>query len=96
MNEKCNQLSIGSLARIILPAKNGISTLLPISAISFEPDGAELFVVKDGTVERRKVTTGKIVSDALEVIDGLELFEKIVLYRKQVHAGEAVEATVVD
>ncbi len=89
--EQCEFTAVGSLARIILPAKNGVSTLLPISSISFEPDGAEVFVVKDGKVERRKVTTGKIVSDALEVLSGLEIGDDIITYRKRVHAGELVE-----
>lgn len=87
-----DKLLIGSIANILLPINSGSSNLIPISAISFEPDGAEVFVVNTAKkVERRKIQTGKIVSSAVEVLGGLESREILVKYRNRVNAGDLIE-----
>lgn len=82
---------VGTFVRLLLPAGNGSSNLVPISAISFEPDGAEVLVVTDGVAARQKVKTGTIISDAIEVTAGLEINTAVVQYRNRAHAGEKLE-----
>lgn len=82
-------ISVGSFAKINLPFPQK-TTLIPLSAISFEPNGAEVFIVNDeNTIERRTVIPGKIIGNTIE-ISGLEEDTKIVQYRSRVHAGETV------
>lgn len=82
---------VGSFVKILLPIDGTVSNLLPISAISFEPDGAEVLVFDDGMGSRNKVEIGKIVSNAVEVIGGLENGAEIIRYRNRAHAGEKLE-----
>jgi RND family efflux transporter MFP subunit len=84
-------LLVGSFVKILLPIDGTISNLLPISAISFEPDGAEVLIVKDGVGERAKVTIGKLISNAVEIESGLEMGTPVVQYRTRAHAGEKLE-----
>ena len=81
-----------SLVKLTALAKNSEnSQLIPISAISFEPDGAEVFIINDeNIVTRQKVTTGKIISNAIEILGGLEINQKIVQYRNRTNSGEEV------
>ena len=106
-------LTVGSIANILLPINTEESNLIPISAVSFEPDGAEVFVLTNTSgspllagegegeaenpakntykIERRKVQTGKIVSSAVEILDGLKSREILVKYRNRVNAGDLVD-----
>lgn len=84
-------LLVGAFVKILLPIDGTISNLLPISAISFEPDGAEVLIVKDGIGERVKVTIGKIISNAIEIEKGLDVGTPVVRYRTRAHAGEKLE-----
>lgn len=84
-------LVIGSIANILLPINSESSNLIPISAVSFEPDGAEVFVIESGKIVRKKVQTGKIISSAVEILGGLESRENLVKYRNRVNAGDLVE-----
>lgn len=83
---------VGSFVRILVPLRNGVSNLVPISAVSFEPDGAEVLVVSpENTARRQKVETGRIISDAIEIRSGLQPGDQLVRFRKRVNAGEMVE-----
>ncbi|MCF7831202.1 efflux RND transporter periplasmic adaptor subunit [Candidatus Gracilibacteria bacterium] len=91
LDEFPEDVMIGGFVKVLLPAKNGSIFLLPISALSFEPDGAEVLILnKEGIAERRKITYGKIVGDAVEVKDGLQEGDQIIKYRTHVHAGEKI------
>ena len=82
---------MGSFVKILLPIDGTISNLLPISAISFEPGGAEVLVVQDGKGGRKTVTIGKIISNAVEIEEGLDVGTPVVRYRTRAHAGEKLE-----
>ncbi len=82
---------VGSFVKVLLPSKNGSVLILPISALSFEPDGAEVLILnKDGLAERRKITYGKIIGDSVEVLAGLDNGDQVIEYRTHVYAGEKV------
>ena len=82
---------VGSFARLLIPPQNGSTQILPLSSLSFEPGGAEVLVLDDDSVARRaQIQYGKIVSDGVEVLSGLEPGTLIVRYRKQAHAGEII------
>ena len=91
LDEIPETLLVGSFVKILLPIDGTISNLLPISAISFEPDGAEVLIVKDGIGERVKVSIGKIISNAVEIEKGLGLKTPVVRYRTRAHAGEKLK-----
>ena len=85
-------LLVGSYVKLLLPIKNGIPNLLPISAVSFEPGGAEVIVIDAENIARRKkVETKKIISDSIEIAGGLEAGEQVVRFRNRVTAGEEVK-----
>jgi RND family efflux transporter MFP subunit len=82
---------VGSYVKLLLPVKNGIPNLLPISAVSFEPGGAEVIVIsEDGVAHRKQIQTGKIISDSIEIAGGIEEGELVVRFRNRVTAGEEV------
>ncbi len=83
---------IGSLAHILIPLEKGISNLVPVSSISFEPDGAEVLIVNNQNIaERRKIKYDKIISDSVEISDGLIPEDRIVQFRNQVNAGDKIK-----
>ncbi len=82
---------VGSFVRIRLPINGATNNLLPISAVSFEPGGAEVLLLKDGVGKRTKVEAGKLVSNAIEIWGGLEDGDQVVRYRSRAHAGEKIE-----
>lgn len=85
-------LLVGSFVKVLLPSLNGSVRMLPISAISFEPDGAEVIIVNaENIAERRKVTTGKIISNTIEITDGIEEGERVAVFRTRLTAGDTVD-----
>lgn len=87
------KLPVGSFVTVQIPiqGKEEVSKNLPISALSFEPDGAEVFIINEKNIaERRKVITGKIIGDSVEITAGLKNEETIIKYRNRVKTGEAV------
>jgi len=85
------QSLLGSFVKILLPINGIAQNLLPISAISFEPDGEEVLLLENGKGKRVKITAGNIVSSAIEILDGLEDGDSVVRYRNRAHAGEKLE-----
>jgi len=83
---------VGSFARLILPSvKNGNRKLLPISAVSFEPDGTEVLVLNEENIaERRVVEYRRILGDGIEISGGIVHGDRIIQYRSRVHAGEKI------
>lgn len=85
---------VGSFAKILVPLRNGHTNLLPISSLSFEPGGAEVLIVDDENIARRqKVSFGKIMSDSVEILDGLLDGQQVIQFRNRAHAGEKIELT---
>lgn len=92
LQEMPERVLVGSFVKVLLPIDGKQSNLLPISAISFEPDGAETLVLENGIGKRVKIEAGKLVSNAIEIIGGLEEGTSVVRYRSRAHAGEKLEA----
>jgi hypothetical protein len=82
---------VGSFVKILLPIDGESSNLLPISAISFEPGGAETLILEDGKGKRVAVEAGDIVSNAIEILSGLDYGAQVVRNRNHAHAGEKLE-----
>ncbi len=85
---------VGNLAKVFIPlgvANNGQKLLIPFSAISFEPDGAEVLVLNgENIAQRKKVVVGKVVVSNVEIVSGLEVGDKIVEFYKRILPGEKV------
>jgi len=91
INEETKNVTSGGFAKILIPTQNGYKNLLPVSAFSFEPDGAEVLILGEGNIlKRQKVTTGKIISDSVEVLDGLSKEDNVVRFRNRFYAGQEV------
>ncbi len=89
--EVMKNITSGSFAKIFIPTQNGYQNLLPVSAFSFEPGGAEVLVLDENNVlKRKKVQTGKIITDSVEVLSGLESDEKVVRFRNRFYAGQEI------
>jgi multidrug efflux pump subunit AcrA (membrane-fusion protein) len=83
---------VGSFVKILIPTQSKEINLVPITALSFEPDGAEVLILDAKSIARRKkVQYGKIIGDAVEIQEGLDLGTKVLKYRNRVHAGEKIE-----
>ncbi len=85
---------VGNLATVRIPLGSSIegeSNLLPFSAVSFEPDGAEVLVLNENAIaERRKVMVGRVVVSNIEIMSGLQTGDNVVEYYKRVLPGERV------
>ena len=84
---------VGNLATVRIPigGQSSSSNLLPFSAVSFEPDGAEVLVLGENRIaERRKVVVGRVVVSNIEVVSGLAADDEVVEFYKRVLPGEIV------
>lgn len=77
--DETNGLTPGIFARgsIHVPARRNI--LLPGSAVSTASGTSNVFVIKDGVVDRRDVTVGVRQDDFVEILDGVSDGEMVVL-----------------
>jgi len=83
---------VGSFVKIIVPLSSTIKNQIPLSSISFEPDGAEVFVLNSqNIIERKKIKTGQISGNSIEVLEGLKENEKVIKFQSRFEAGEKVE-----
>jgi membrane fusion protein (multidrug efflux system) len=75
-----SELKAGMLADVHF-ASDAIETGLsvPVSALIASSKDAKVFVVKGNTVEERNITTGIVTSDKVEVTQGLQKGEQVVM-----------------
>jgi HlyD family secretion protein len=71
-------LRIGSYAQGSIEIARSRGKSVPAASVTFEPDGAYVQTVEANTVKRRKIRTGLVVRDEIEVIDGLEAGDMVV------------------
>ncbi len=84
-------MRVGSFASIIIPAQTSESDLIPISSVSFEPDGAEVLVLnQDNEAERRKVQYDRIIRNNIRITGGLNQNDRIIQFHKRVYAGDSI------
>jgi RND family efflux transporter MFP subunit len=74
-------LKPGMVAKATIPFENMESILVPIDSVINMPEGPTVFVYsqKENIVNKRLVTTGSIVKDKVEIIEGLSDGEKIIV-----------------
>jgi HlyD family secretion protein len=72
------RIPLGSFGRaeIALAASQGVT--LPLTAVTFGEDGPTVQLVKDGKVEVRKVITGLVGTEDIEITGGVEAGEAVV------------------
>jgi len=71
-------LTIGAFAYGIIETARDEGVLVPLSAVLYEADHAEVMVVVDGTVETRTVTVGLVSEGRAEIKDGVAAGEQVV------------------
>lgn len=79
-NNDKEQLKAGMLADVhfaIDAVETGLS--IPVSALLASAKDAKVFVVKENHVEQRSITTGVVTPDKVEVLEGLNAGEKVVI-----------------
>jgi membrane fusion protein (multidrug efflux system) len=80
VNTDKEQLKAGMLADVYFSTdavKTGLS--VPVSTLVASSKDAKVFVVKGNTVELRNIKTGIVTSDNVEVTDGLQAGEQVVV-----------------
>lgn len=86
------KLLVGSFAQLLLPLGQDQKNLIPLSSVSFEPDGAEVLRVNnENKTERVKISYGKIISDAVNILDGVSVGDSLIEFYSRVGVGELVE-----
>jgi membrane fusion protein (multidrug efflux system) len=74
------QVRSGSFVGVkMIRTRNATATWLPREAVIRGPRGAHVFVVDDGVAHRREVVLGAEENGRLEIADGLEAGEQVVL-----------------
>jgi len=73
-----HRIPIGTFGRaiIILAKEDGV--VLPLTAVTFTDNGPTVQIVKDGKVQVRKVTTGLVGTDDIEIAQGVVAGETFV------------------
>lgn len=74
-------LKPGMIAKVTIVFENLESVLVPVDSVINMPEGPAVFVYSEekGIVTERSVTTGQIVKDRVEILQGLNEGEKIVV-----------------
>jgi RND family efflux transporter MFP subunit len=72
-------LTVGAFARGQIEVARSAGVLAPLSAVQFGPQGAQIQVVKGDRVEVRHVRTGLRQGSQVEIVEGLEAGEQVVL-----------------
>jgi membrane fusion protein (multidrug efflux system) len=80
--------------RTLLPQRPAVLTL-PQTAITYNPYGDSVFVIEDGetgtTVQRRQVETGRVRNGRVEIAQGLQAGERVVIAGQvKLRNGQAV------
>lgn len=86
-----SNILVGDLAEILIPLSSPEKNLLPLSAVSFEPGGAEVFVLnEENKVIRKKIEYSGIFGDAITITKGLPEKSPIIQYKNQVNVGDKI------
>ena len=80
--------------RAVLPQRSAVLTL-PQTAISYNPYGDSVFVIQPGetgsSVQRRQVETGTVQDGRVEIVQGLQIGEQVVIAGQvKLRNGQAV------
>jgi HlyD family secretion protein len=95
--EKGVRVPLGSFGRATISLAAAEAVALPLTAVTFGEDGPTVQIVKEGKVEVRKVITGLVSTDDIEVTDGVQAGETFVARAGAfVREGDVVTPVVVD
>jgi len=72
-------LRVGQFARGLVEVDRRTAITLPLSAVVFDQDRTSVQIVRAGKVETRSVTLGINAGGRVEIRDGLEAGERVVL-----------------
>ena len=72
------RIPLGSFGRATIGLAAADAVALPLTAVTFGEDGPTVQIVKEGKVEVRKVITGLVSSNDIEITDGVEAGETFV------------------
>jgi hypothetical protein len=81
----------GKNVKILLSDK-GETNMIPLSAISFEPNGTQevLILTKDNILKRRLVEIKNNLSDGIIIKNGLKQNDEVIKYKNQFYSGQKV------
>ena len=80
IDNRSGELAPGMFARFTISyEKHADALVIPKRAVIEEDDQATVYVVEDGEVTRRVIETGVQFDDVVEVLDGLDGYEEIVI-----------------
>jgi hypothetical protein len=71
-------LRIGAFARATIDAARSCGVSVPRTAVQFRTEGPIVQVVRDNTVETRKVQVGLVSGDGAEIRDGVKEGEVVI------------------
>ncbi len=71
--------SAGQLCRVTLRAPEVIRKVVPFAALRHDQQGEYIFLVTDGKAALRRTRTGLRLDDRVEVLDGIEAGDKVVV-----------------
>lgn len=82
----------GGFAKVTLLSGDATTTLtIPQTAIVYEAQGAYVYKIKNGKAQKKSVSLGQQIDDAIEITDGLTVNDKIVsVGTNKVHEGSVV------
>lgn len=72
------RIPLGSFGRAEIALADAAGVALPLTAVTFGEDGPTVQIVKDGRVEVRKVITGLVGTENIEITGGVEPGEQVV------------------
>lgn len=81
LNNEDGKLKPGMIGKVEIALGNSVITLIPLSSVIHLTEGEFIYIyhAESGTVKRRNIQTGVIVGDQIQVLDGLEEGEEIVI-----------------
>lgn len=78
IENKGGRLKPGFFARITIPVGQGTVLTVPQAAVAVRDGRPTVFLVADGVLSARRVTTGETVNGRIEVVEGLSEGERVV------------------
>jgi HlyD family secretion protein len=79
VNSPDEKLKTGFSANVrILTSESRLKTIVPYEAVNQDDGGEYLYILKNGTAEKRYILTGTELSDGIEIIEGIADGETVI------------------
>jgi RND family efflux transporter MFP subunit len=81
VDNKEGKLKLGMVTKVRLPINQSQKVAIPLGSVMQLSDGPAVYVYSDKTqtVSKKRIETGEILKDQIEVLDGLESGDKLVV-----------------